>query len=283
MNGHVAVGVDGSPASLAAVEAAAREAALRGAGLRIVHAFVWPGMHAPRGSPLGPPEGALRDGAEELIARAVGRARRTAPGVEVTPAVVGGETESVLEAEAREARLLVVGGPGAGGAPPALLGSTAERLAAHAECPVMAVRGGLRPAGPVLLAVDGTTAGRAAAGFAFAESALRGRRLVALHVRDDPPPSPVGGGADTDAAEAAVRDLLSGHRGDHPEVSLDVRVVRGDPRQVLMEASAAAGLLVAGSRGHGGLAGLLLGSVSRALLRHAQCPVTVVRTEGKGS
>lgn len=49
----VVVGVDGSPSSLDAVEVAAREAGLRGVGLRLVHAFGWPSMHLPPGGPRG--------------------------------------------------------------------------------------------------------------------------------------------------------------------------------------------------------------------------------------
>lgn len=61
MAGVVVVGVDGSASALAAVEATARQARLRGASLKVVHAFLWPAMHVPLGpSPLDPPEGGLR-------------------------------------------------------------------------------------------------------------------------------------------------------------------------------------------------------------------------------
>ncbi|MDW4911712.1 universal stress protein, partial [Streptomyces sp. ADMS] len=82
MSGLVVVGVDGSASGLAAVEAAAREAELRGAGLRVVHAFIWPAMHVPLGpSLLGPPEGGIRNMVERLLAEGVERARAVAPEV----------------------------------------------------------------------------------------------------------------------------------------------------------------------------------------------------------
>lgn len=86
MNGPVVVGVDGSPSALAAVDAAAQEASLRGVELRVVHAFLWPAMHAPPGSsPLGPPTGGLHETVERIVADAVERARRQAPPDERAP------------------------------------------------------------------------------------------------------------------------------------------------------------------------------------------------------
>ncbi|WP_282696195.1 universal stress protein [Streptomyces sp. CC208A] len=282
MEDLVTVGVDGSPSALAAVEAAAQEAALRGAGLRIVHAFVWPGLHVPPGSTLGPAHGPLRERAEALVTRAVERARSAAPQVEVESAIVAGETATVLIARSEAARLLVVGAPDTEGATDPAVSSMTEHLTGHARCPVMVVRGRASLAGPVVLGVDLSTAGRAAAGFALLEASLRHQNLVALHVREEGIPPDPQGHEHSAPAQRAVRAVLSEHLGRHPEVAVEVRVVSGDARSTLVTASHDAGLLVTGTRGHGGLLGMLLGSVSRSVLRHARCPVAVVRPDGDG-
>lgn len=184
MSGLVVVGVDGSTSSLAAVETAAREARWRGAGLRLVHAFVWPATHVPLDpSPLGTPESALRNmvDIERLVAEAVARARTVAPEVDVTPAVVNGEPLTALEAQSRAAELVVVGSRGMGGFVGLLAGSTAVHLAAHARCPVLVVREQQDPAGPVVLGVDGSPAGERAVDFAFAEAVQRAVGMVAVH------------------------------------------------------------------------------------------------------
>ncbi|MDK1348831.1 universal stress protein [Streptomyces sp. 378] len=292
MAGLVVVGVDGSPSSLAAVEAAAREALLRGARLRVVHAFLWPAMHVPLGSsPLGPPGGGLRNMAEHLVAEAVARARSAAPEVDVTHAVVTGEPLTVLEAQSRAAELVVVGSRGMGGFVGLLVGSTAVHLAAHGACPVLVVREAGEVSGPVVLGVDGSAAGERAVDFAFAEAALRMAPLVALHAwtnwnaplpepQDPSEPYANPPGALAAEEERLLFEGLAGHQERHPDVAVEHRLVRGRTREALIEASRSAQLVVVGARGRGGFVGLLLGSVSQALLHHAHCPVAVVRGAG---
>ncbi|WP_406177428.1 universal stress protein [Streptomyces sp. NBC_00996] len=292
MSGLVVVGVDGSASSLAAVETAAREARWRGAGLRVVHAFPWPAMHVPLGpSPLGPPEGGIRNMVEHLGREAVARARSVAPEVDVSQAVVTGEPLTVLEAQSRAAELVVVGSRGMGGFVGLLVGSTAVHLAAHGKCPVLVVRETGDDAGPVVLGVDGSTTGESAVDFAFVEAAWRGAGLVALHAWttwNAPLPAPQDAAAPYanppgelgQEEERLLAEALTGHRERYPEVAVEHQVVHGRTREALIEASCSAQLLVVGARGRGGFAGLLLGSVSQAVLHHAHCPVAVVRGSG---
>ncbi len=87
--------------------------------------------------------------------------------------------------------------------------------------------------------------------------------------------------ASFDEVSAKVRDKLEESTralaARHPAVTVDYRGVLGHPAAVLMEASAASLMLVIGSRGRGGFSSLLLGSVSEQCVRHATCPVLVVR------
>ncbi|MFG2775955.1 universal stress protein [Streptomyces sp. NPDC048350] len=292
MSGLVVVGVDGSAAALAAVDAAAHEARMRNTELHIVHAFIWPALHVPRGtSPLGPPAGGVRERVEEMLAEALTRAQAAAPGVQASHGVIAGEAVTALEAESRAAQLLVVGHHSSDGFVHVLLGSTAAHLAAHAACPMMVVRGRPKPAGPVLVAVDGSPQGQAAVAFAFTEAALRGTDLVALHAwttwTDHEKPALgrpleivdlIGDERQLQATEDhLLAEALSGHRERYPNLTVHPRLVHGRTRPALIEATGSAQLIVVGGRGRGGFTGLLLGSVSQAVLQHAQCPVTVVR------
>ncbi|WP_069737898.1 universal stress protein [Streptomyces sp. EN27] len=302
MRGLVVVGVDGAESSFAAVEAAAREARARGAGLRVVHALVWPVTYTlprpfPGGtSPLGPPpmdlsEDRLRETAGGLVAEAAGRARAVAPDVEVSHAVVTGEPLTVLEAESRAADLVVVGARGLGGFVGLLAGSTAVHLVAHGRCPVLVVREQSVADGPVVLGVDGSAEGESAVEFAFATADRRKAPLVAVHAWttwNAPLPAPPDAsapyanppGALAEEEETLLAEALAGCRARYPDVVVERRVVHGRTREALIDASRSAQLMVVGARGRGGFAGLLLGSVSQAVLHHAHCPVAVVRAAG---
>ncbi len=289
MNQPVVVGVDGSPSSLEAVETAAREAALRGTGLRLVHAFGRRSAHVPHpGPPWNPAGTGIRELVDGTVAEAERRARDSVPGVEIDRDVVLGEPTTVLVIESRTAALAVVGSHGRGAVAGLLLGSTAGHLAAHGRCPVLVARGRRAPGGPVLLAVDDAPSSAPAVHFAFAEARLRGVGLAAVHVCGpgsadaydgpaDPPFVTYDRGHLRDHAEHVIEAALAGDEQKHRDVRVQHRPVVGRVRHTLIRASEDAGLLVVGARGRGGFTGLLLGSVSQTVLRHARCPVAVVR------
>ncbi|MFV2100567.1 universal stress protein [Micromonospora sp. LOL_024] len=285
----VVVGVDGSEIALHAVRAAAREAAYRHRPLRIVQAFIWPLMDVPLGpAPGAPAEGGLRNEAERCVAEAAAEAAEVAPEVAVTGVVVDGAATAVLLAEARDAALTVLGNRGLGGFAGLLLGSVAVQVSAHADSPVLVVGDGSRTDGPVVVGVDGSERSREAVGFAFEEAAWRAAELVAVHAWLYP--TPVGPGDilplvyDLDAfreeEERTLAESVAGWSERYPEVTVRRRPVRGSPARALVAESRSAQLVVVGARGRGALGGLLLGSVSHAVLHHAHAPVAIVRQVG---
>ena len=81
-----------------------------------------------------------------------------------------------------------------------------------------------------------------------------------------------------DSAKAELDKTVDDVVGDAKDVTIERKVVEGMAAQVLVEEAKGADLLVVGSRGHGGFAGLLLGSVSQQCAHHASCPVVIIRT-----
>ncbi|MFG3699343.1 universal stress protein [Micromonospora sp. NPDC047620] len=282
----VVVGVDGSAAALDAVRVAAREAAQRQRPLRVVHAFIWPLTRVPVDPVPGAPAGAgLRNQAERYVAEAIAEAGKAAPEVAVTGVVVDGAATPVLLDESRDAALVVLGHRGLGGFAGLLIGSVTVQVSAHALCPVLVVRGEPRADGPVVVGVDGSANSTEAVAFAFEEASHRGAPLIAVQAWLFP--SPVGPGDilplvyDLDAyaaeEERVLAESVAGFAERYPDVPVRHRLVRGSPARVLVDESEAAQLVVVGARGRGPLSGLLLGSVSHAVLHHAHSPVAIVR------
>jgi nucleotide-binding universal stress UspA family protein len=144
--GTIVVGVDGSEASKEALRWAAAEARLRGARLRVVHAWTVPlSIAAPEPSVLGHPmlpgpsveevRAALAERAERVLDDAVAGLE----GVEVEPELVEGTPAHALVRAAEGADLVVVGSRGLGGFKGLLLGSVSQQCTHHAPCPVVIV------------------------------------------------------------------------------------------------------------------------------------------------
>jgi nucleotide-binding universal stress UspA family protein len=281
----IIVGADGSDHSLRAVEWATDEAARRGLPLRILYAEA-PWLYD---VPVDPRLGAVRKwllaGGREVLDQAVSTARERDPDVDVRAETVPGPASRILLEYAQNAAMIVLGGRGAGTLAGLLLGSTALQVLTHAPVPAVVVRD-LEPAvrREVVVGVDEPESSGSAIGFAFEEAGLRKARLRVVHVWSHPASY---GPGDMQplvydpriVAEEESRVLgepLAVWREKYPDVEVVTEVVQGGPVRILGGLSARADLLVVGTRGRGGFTGLLLGSVSHALLHHAHCPVAVV-------
>jgi nucleotide-binding universal stress UspA family protein len=140
----------------------------------------------------------------------------------------------------------------------------------------------------IVVGVDGSEDSKNAFRWAVEEARLRGAPVVALlawetslpppDLTPAPPPDFAGFVSELqdralDSVAAVVREVV----GEDATVTVEPAAVEGPPASVLIEAARDADLLVVGSRGHGGFAGLLLGSVSQQLAQHAPCPLVIHR------
>ncbi|MEU5790755.1 universal stress protein [Micromonospora purpureochromogenes] len=283
---EILVGYDGSTDATLALEWALDEAQ-RGGGrpVRLAYVFEWltvAGWIGPGVAPGIWPDETARRQVEELVRKAAADAVAQRPGMTVHGEVYDGPPALVLQERSADAGLLVLGSRGHGGFAGLLAGSTAVAVTAHAHCPVVVVRAGQATgAGPVVVGVDGSESSRVALGFAV-ESAAQ-RRVPLRVVRAVAPPAGRWRPADHDeeatvaGERAAVEESLAPWRKTFPDVDVDIEVAPGNPAAALVEASRGAQLVVVGSRGLGGLRGMLLGSVSQQLLQHSSCPVMVAR------
>jgi len=170
---------------------------------------------------------------------------------------------------AQDATMLVLGSRGHGRAGQTFVGSTSQRAAGHAPCPVVVVREPTNAASDrVVVGVDGSPGSEAALEFACRQAELADQRVLVLHGTDS--------GSEGEP-EPHVADAVARAREGHPDVRLETESVDQGAAQALVDASADASLVVVGSRGLRPYEGMQLGSVSHDVLRRAGCPVGVVR------
>ncbi|WP_214321698.1 universal stress protein [Nonomuraea sediminis] len=279
----IVVAVDGSESAAVAVSWAADDACRRGLPLRVVHVCekfsLLPDEVVER----------QRDHGETVVAAAAERARERAPGLRITTEPTTGNVVEELIAEAGDADCVVLGSRGLGGFTGLLVGSAGLGVAGHAPGPVVIVRGSAEAAhGEVVAGFDGSPASEAALEYAFQQARARKARLRVMYAWRMPVTGPYAFGmADTirsieQGEVEQARERLAPWPGKYPDVPVVEDVVCGHPAYMLSRASQSADLVVVGSRGLGGFASAVLGSVSHAVLHHAACPVAVVRPRPAG-
>ena len=252
--GEVVVGTDGTAPALRAVAWAATEARLRGRALRIVHVASYAGTKAGRQHAHG------------ILGRALTAAHQQEPHATVTTELLGGNPAEALVETTRGADLLVVGMISEH-ASDVLVGSVATPVVAKAVCPVTVVRGQQRAhtaSLPVVLALGDSDADSAAVEFAFADADRHNGTLVVLH-----------GPHATGEVANALQTRLQPWQDRYPAVPVEIRVEHGLAIEALLGGANQARMMVA-TRGHGAIAGAVLGSASRALVKLSTCPVTIV-------
>ncbi|MGZ5410667.1 MAG: universal stress protein, partial [Aeromicrobium sp.] len=268
----ILVGADGSPPSNVAVDWAAREASMRNLPLSIVHVIaspavrMWPEVPVPT----------------EVVARIAGEghgilseARTTAQNATAdsrrihieTELMTGGALPTLIDLS-KDAEMVVVGCRGTGPINRRLLGSVSRGLIQHAHAPVAVIHDEdpmmtYPSKAPVLVGMDGSPASEAATAVAFDEASRLGVDLIALHVWSDfaiyeMPETELA--ALQRRADETLSERLAGWQERYPDVPVRRVVVADRPARQLIEQSESAQLVVVGSHGRGGFAGMLLGS-----------------------
>lgn len=295
--GPVVVGYDDSPEAAAALRWGADWSSMRGAPLVVVYAASPPPLLPGRPADGAPTPDVLRRAARRIAERGAAEARRRHPSLEVRHLGAVGSPAAELVAMSQSADLVVVGRRPSVVGGDTSLGSVSFALGTNARCPVTVVQGpavaqiGLGHA--VVVGVDASRASTRALEFAASAASDAGAELVVVSAWSRPRrepwmadlwpdhgSTPANLSDDEARASASVRDAVSAVASWRPELSVVTRTPQGPAQEVLLREARDSGLLVVGSRGRGGFAGLELGSVSRSILRNAELPVAVVRDGG---
>lgn len=289
MKDIITAGVDGTPESLSAVLWAAREAQLRHARLRLLHAWV---LLAPEPTPHPSEEDDQNYWPHQMMEEAADAVRTRFPDLLVDKALVDKDPLDALKEAAAESDLLVLGSRNVGPMSRYVLGELGLKLVAHTSSPTVLVRAQQDAAataqdGDVVVGLSLHEPCEALLAFAFDTAARHGVTLRAVHGRHLPSYAyNRGGGVEPCAAEDAeqlARDelaqALAPWREKHPDVQVDARVEMESPAPALLHDTTDAALLIVGRRHRHLLPVARIGHVVQAVVHHAPCPVAVVPHE----
>ena len=292
LNKHpgIVVGVDGSPSSKGAIQWAARTAELRNVPLTLVHVIPPTAAKWLESSKLPAWTQGQRERGRKVLDEAVRVAEESCQRgpARIYCEMPSATAVSALDRLSQNADLVVAGCLGNGTLRGRHLGSVSWGLAHHAHCPVAIIHDDspldTESSAPVLVGIDGSPASELATGIAFAEASRRNVGLVALHAWSDvsafDSAFDMGGPSWSELKakeDEVLAERLAGWAERYPDVSVRRVVARSEPARVLVDLSETAQLVVVGSHGRGGFVGMLLGSISAAVVLLARVPVIVAR------
>ncbi|MCM3688974.1 universal stress protein [Kocuria rosea] len=290
---QIVLGYDGSQHSDRALEWALREAAVLSAELQVVVSTGRP--VAVETSLYGSFLAAVEEEAGTVAGQAVARAQER--GVPAVGVVARGDPAGVLVERSRTVSGLVLGRRGRRGVR-GRVGSVSAAVAAHARCPVVVLPGRWTPGVRASRAGAGAFAGRVVVGVdrlgadnpaLVAATCYAGRHGLGLTLLTVVPEATTTftGSVDLDRAirdqllgpaQAMVGEVAEEVRAKDSDLTVETHVLFGVPADELVEAGRSAELVVVGSRGYGGFRGLLMGSVSQAVLHGGESPVMIIPT-----
>jgi nucleotide-binding universal stress UspA family protein len=279
--------IDGSAASDAAVAWATREAVMRHLPITLMHGV--PPLVV--GWPVGQLYADMPGWQEENGRHVVDQARKTLSAnlgdsnpPEIHTEMVYSSVVPALIDASKDAWMVVAGSQGLGAVGRLLLGSVTTKLLQHAHCPVAVIHAdedvSADSNAPVLVGIDGSPASESAIALAFDEASHRRVELVVLHAWSDVGVFPMLGMDWRDSetkGQEILAERLAGWQEQYPDVSVKRLIFCDKPSRWLVQESERAQLVVLGSHGRGGFAGMLLGSVSSHVAHLATVPVIVVR------
>ncbi len=296
----ILLATDGSEEAVSAARAAAELSASTGAELHVVHV----GPRVQIVGDLGPvyldpgqeqqAQQRLDEESRKLLDEQVRKIEAEGGAVTRSHLKVGNQADNIVRlAEEIGADTIVMGSRGHGGVRRAPMGSVSEDVARHAHCPVLVVRGREREAllpTRIVLAVDGSQQSEAATPTAAGLASIDGSELYVVHAGPTAhlpyayPYLAKNVESFFEQANEEARKFLETRVEQirsQTDAPVHTHLRPGAPEKEIVELAEEidAGLVILGSRGLGGIRRALMGGVSDAVVRHARCPVLVVRTE----